>query len=207
MGRCVIVGGAGIDRYDRVLDAFLKDDYYIFCDSGLKHRDRLKVTPNLIVGDFDSYDKPLDTDVEIITLPREKDDTDTVYAVKEALNRGFDDFLLVGCIGGRLDHTLANVAILKMLDMNKAKGVIIDDYSELELLRDEIKRVPDTFSYFSLINIYGNAKGITIKNAQYPLDNAEITTDYQYGVSNEVVKGSEALVSVDDGEILLIKVF
>ena len=206
MSRCVIVGGADINRYDRVKAKLLKDDFYIFCDSGLKHRSSLGVEADLIVGDFDSYDKP-DTKVEIIELPRVKDDTDTVYAVKEALRRGYKDFLIVGCTGGRLDHTLGNVAILKMLDMNGASGVIIDDYSEIELLKDEVKSVPDAFSYFSLINIYGDAKGINIANAKYPLEDAVITTDYQYGISNEVIKGSEAYVSVKEGEMLLIKVY
>ena len=94
-----------------------------------------------------------------------------------------------------------------MLDNNGARGVLVDDYSEMELVKNEIKRVPDSFSYFSLINIHGSAKGISIKNAKYLLDNAEITTDYQYGISNEVVKGSEAMISVNEGALLLVKVY
>ncbi len=206
MSRCVIVGGADINSYDRVKSYFLEDDYFIFCDSGLKHKDNFGVDANLIVGDFDSYDEP-DVGVETIVLPTVKDDTDTVYAVKEGLKRGYKEFLLVGCIGERIDHTLGNVSILQMLDNNGASGIIVDDYSEMELVKNEIKRVPDSFSYFSLINIYGSAKGISIKNAKYPLDNAEITTDYQYGISNEVVKGSEAMISVNEGALLLVKVY
>lgn len=206
MSRCVIVGGADINGYDKVKGYFLEDDYFIFCDCGLKHKDIFGVDANLIVGDFDSYDKP-DVGVETIVLPTVKDDTDTVYAVKEGLKRGYKEFLLVGCIGERIDHTLGNVSILQMLDNNGARGVIVDDYSEMELVKNEIKRVPDSFSYFSLINIYGSAKGISIKNAKYPLDNAEITTDYQYGISNEVVKGSEAMISVNEGALLLVKVY
>ncbi len=206
MSRCVIVGGADINSYDRVKSYFLEDDYFIFCDSGLKHKDNFDVDANLIVGDFDSYDNP-NANVETIVLPTVKDDTDTVYAVKEGLNRGYKEFLLVGCIGERIDHTLGNISILQMLDNNGASGVIVDDYSEMELVKNEIKRVPDSFSYFSLINIYGSAKGISIKNAKYLLDNAEITTDYQYGISNEVVKGSEAMISVNEGALLLVKVY
>ncbi len=206
MARCVIVGGADINSYDRVKSYFLEDDYFIFCDSGLKHKDIFAVDAGLIVGDFDSYNNP-NANVETIVLPTVKDDTDTVYAVKEGLKRGYKEFLLIGCVGQRLDHTLGNVSILQMLDNNGARGVIVDDYSEMELVKNEIKRVPDSFSYFSLINIYGSAKGISIKNAKYPLDNAEITTDYQYGISNEVVKGSEAIISVNEGALLLVKVY
>ena len=205
MSRCVIVGGADINGYDKVKGYFLEDDYFIFCDSGLKHKDIFGVDAGLIVGDFDSYDNP-NANVETIVLPTVKDDTDTVYAVKEGLKRGYKEFLLIGCVGQRLDHTLANVSILQMLDNNGARGLIVDDYSEMELVRKEVARIPSAFSYFSLINIYGTAKGISISGAKYPLANAEIATDYQYGVSNEVV-GDEASVSVEDGALLLIKVF
>ena len=84
MKRCVIVGGADIKNYSYIRSCLRKDDYIVFCDSGLKHLDSLQVTPGLIVGDFDSHDNPL-LDVETIVLPCEKDDTDTVFAVKEAL--------------------------------------------------------------------------------------------------------------------------
>ena len=78
------------------------------------------------MGDFDSHDNPHLT-VETIVLPCEKDDTDTVYAVKEAVKRGFDDFLLIGVVGARLDHTLGNVSILLYLDSLEKRGCIIDD--------------------------------------------------------------------------------
>ena len=113
--RCVIVGGADIERYDRIRAHLRADDFYICCDSGSKHREALGIVPNLIVGDFDPHEDP-HWDIETIALPREKDDTDTVFAVKEALKRGFQDFLLVGVIGGRLDHTLGNTSLLLMLD-------------------------------------------------------------------------------------------
>jgi len=105
MKRCVIVGGADIGSHEYIRDAICEEDYIIFCDSGLKHMDKLSVKPSLIVGDFDSHENP-HLNVETIVLPCEKDDTDTVYAVKEAVQRGFDTFLLIGVIGGRLDHTL-----------------------------------------------------------------------------------------------------
>lgn len=85
--RGVIVGGADIRDYDAMRRRLRPDDYVICCDSGLRHREGLRVTPSLIVGDFDSHERP-DTDVETIVLPREKDDTDTVFAVKEALRDG-----------------------------------------------------------------------------------------------------------------------
>lgn len=205
MKRCVIVGGADIINYDSIKKYLDDGDFYIFCDCGLRHAEGLGVKPSLIVGDFDSHPNP-QSDVETIVLPCEKDDTDTVFAVKEALKRGFDDFLILGAVGQRLDHTLGNVSILKMLfDLGK-RAVIADDYSEMTVVGKEPQYIDDSFPYFSLINIFGETIGITIKNAKYPLDNAEITCDYQYGVSNEVIKGKRAEVSVKNGTLLLIKV-
>jgi thiamine pyrophosphokinase len=205
MGRCVIVGGADINNYDFIREKLLLDDYVVFCDSGLKHLEQLRVKPNLIVGDFDSHDNP-HLDVETIVLPCEKDDTDTVYAVKEAIKRGYANFLLIGVVGARLDHTLGNVSILLYLDSLGKNGCLIDDYSEMEIVSNEPAYIDDSYAYFSLLNISGIAKGITIEDAKYPLNNAEITCEYQYGISNEVLPGRIAKVSVNEGNLLLIKV-
>ena len=204
MKRCVIVGGAGINNYDYIRGRLCADDYIVFCDSGLRHLEPLQVKPSLIVGDFDSHDNPY-LDVETIVLPCEKDDTDTVFAVKEAIKRGFDDFLLIGVVGARLDHTLGNVSILLYLDSIGKKGIIIDDYSEMEIVSNEPAYIEDSYAFFSLLNVSGTAKGITIENAKYLLNNAEIACEYQYGISNEVLPGKTAKVSVLKGKLLLIK--
>lgn len=205
MKRCVIVGGADINNYEYIKNLLRSDDFLIYCDSGLKHMESLSFSPGLIVGDFDSHENPL-LDIETIVLPCEKDDTDTVFAVKEALKRGYDDFLLIGVVGARLDHTLANVSILLMLDNAGKKGTIIDDYSEMEIVSDKTAYINDSYSFFSLINITGTAKSIKIENAKYPLNDGEITSDYQYGVSNEVLPGKTAKVSIGEGKLLLIKI-
>ena len=206
MKRCVIVGGADISNYDRINAQLKSDDFVVFCDSGLKHMEKLSAEPSLIVGDFDSHENP-NLDVETIVLPCEKDDTDTVFAVKEAIKRGYADFHLIGVVGARLDHTLGNVYILEYLHEKGLNGIIIDDYSELCMVGSEGKYINDSFAFFSLINITGRAKGIKIENAKYPLDNGEITPEYQYGVSNEVIKGKTAKVTVSDGKLLLVKVY
>lgn len=208
MRRCVIVGGASIGDYRTVGAMLRQDDYVIYCDCGLRHMDGLGAEPDLIVGDFDSYSNP-EMGTETIVLPCEKDDTDTVFAVKEAIKRGFEDFLLVGVVGERLDHTLGNVSILLMLDSTGKKGTIIDDYSEMQIVSDRCGKpciIDDSYVYFSLINISGTARGVTIRGAKYPLENAEITCEYQYGVSNEVLPGCTAEVSVGEGRLLLVKV-
>ncbi len=203
--RCVIVGGAGIGDYPFIRGLLRRDDYTVYCDSGLKHLSALGAGPDLIVGDFDSHPDP-HLPAETIVLPREKDDTDTVYAVREAVRRGYRSFLLVGVIGQRLDHTLGNVSILLFLDSLGLKGIIADDYSEMEVVSAAPARIEDRYAYFSLLNLTGDAKGITVTGAKYPLRDGEIPCEYQYGISNEVLPGETAEVSLKKGRLLLVKV-
>ena len=203
--RCVIIGGANIENYEPIRSILQDDDFFIFCDSGLSHLDYLGVKPNLIVGDFDSYLNP-HMDVETIVLPCEKDDTDTVFAVKEAAKRGFTEFLLVGVLGKRIDHSLGNISILYHLDALGLRGVIVDDYSHIELVSREPVYVEDRYPFFSLLNLSGSAEGITVENAKYSLENGKISCEYQYGVSNEVLPGKMAKISVRNGKLLLVKV-
>lgn len=205
MERCVIVGGADISGYEYIKSQIRDDDFFIYCDGGLKHMENLDRKPGLIVGDFDSHEDP-HMDIETITLPCEKDDTDTYFAVKEAIKRGYEDFLLIGVVGNRFDHTMGNISILLYLDSHGKKGMIIDDYSVMQIVSDEPVYIDDSYSYFSLLNISGTAKGIDITGAKYPLENGEITPEYQYGISNEVLPGKAAGVSVKEGCLLLVKV-
>ena len=204
--RCVIIGAAPITNYKKIRSFLREDDFVIACDGGLNHIKKLKVTPNLIVGDFDSHKNP-NLPIETIVLPHEKDDTDSVFALKTALSRGFKDFLFIGMIGGRLDHSLGNLYMLVKCRDEGAKALMIDDFSEMQIVGKEEAEITDDYAYFSLLNITGKASGITIKNAKYPLENAEIKPDYQYGVSNEVQKNKQAAVSVKEGCLLLVKVW
>ena len=205
MKRCVIVGGAPIADCESQKEYFKEGDFFIVCDCGLRHCVPLGITPDLIIGDFDSHPLP-EADCEIIVLPREKDDTDTFFAAKEGIRRGFDEFLLIGVIGGRLDHTLGNVSILLYLDSLGKSAIAADDHSVMEIVSDREALIDSKYPYFSLLNVSGIARGIDIKNAKFPLANGEISCDYQYGVSNEPLKGMTASVTVKEGKLLLIKV-
>ncbi len=206
MKRCVIFGGADMADGSRIRDSLLPDDFILCCDSGLRYAERLGLRPSLIVGDFDSYEKP-ETETETIVLPREKDDTDTVYAAREAVRRGFEEFLLIGVTGRRFDHTFGNISLLLWLDSMGKTARILDDYAEMEIVSRTPAEISGDYPYFSLLNISGTARGITVRGAKYPLENAEIRSDYQYGISNEVLPGQKAVVSVREGCLLLVKVF
>ena len=201
--RCVIVGGAEIKNYDLIKKYFSPEDFFIYCDCGLKHEKNLCAKPDLIIGDFDSHDMPEDLS-NVIVLPVIKDDTDTIFAVKEAMKRGFDDFILVGVTGGRQDHNLGNIYALLMLAEKNKNALIVDDYSEIKLIRANEKiKIKRGWKFFSLINISGTARGIYITGAKYNLNGAEITPDFQYGISNEVLDDC-AEVFLTEGSLLLI---
>ena len=201
--RAVVIAGGEIISYERIRSFFKPGDYYVFCDSGLVHKDKLQIEPDLIIGDFDSHEK-VDTEAEIITLPEMKDDTDSLSGIKTALDRGFKDFLLIGMTGRRMDHTLCNLYSLSFIKSHNGRDVIVDDWSEMEVVEEETAYVSDTYAYFSLVAWKGKCEGVNIENALYPLSSAVIEPEYQYGISNEPLKGGSR-VWVEKGSLLLIK--
>ena len=208
--RCVIVAAGEIHNYERAKSFLREDDFFIFCDAGLSHAGGLGVKPDVVVGDFDSCE-PGDLEwwkerCEIIQLPREKDDTDTMFAVKLAVERGYCDFVLLGAMGGRFDHALGNISILLYLNGLGKKAVLIDDYSLMQIAGKEPLLIEDSCSYFSVLTVAGNVSGVNIKNAKYLLENASLTPDFQLGISNEVLPGKVAEVSVESGRVLVVVV-
>ncbi len=204
MDRCVIVGGAPIGDYRRASSLLRPEDFVIYCDGGLSHEGGLGRAPDLVVGDFDSHEKP-ETGAEIIVLPHEKDDTDTFFAAKEALRRGFRDFLLLGVLGGRFDHSLGNLSLLLYLEARGAAALAADDFSDMEIVSSSPREIGPEYPYFSLLAVAGEARGIRVENALYPLEDGVITPEYAYGVSNEPLPGKTARVSVREGKLLLIR--
>ncbi len=202
--RCVIIGGAEIRNYPLIRSYLREDDYIIFCDCGLKHSDFLGVSPSLVIGDFDSHPMP-ENSRNVIKLPVMKDDTDTIFAVKEAIRRGFSDVLMIGVTGGREDMTLGNIYALLLLKKHGVPAMIAGDYSEMSIITaGETVRVSEGWRCFSLLNISGTSSGITIAGAKYPLNDGEITPEYQYGISNETLPGNEAVISLKEGCLLLV---
>ena len=208
MSRCVIVAAGEIRDYGRARSFLHEGDFFVFCDGGLVHADGLCVNPNLIVGDFDSCDTDLLTKweerCETVRLPREKDDTDTMYAVRLAVERGFSDFLILGAMGARFDHALANVSVLLYLDGLGKQTVLADDYSTMQIVGNQPFYIEDSCSYFSVLTVAGDVSGVNIKNAKYPLENASLSADFQLGISNEVLPGKVAEVSVEHGRLLVV---
>ncbi len=144
---------------------------------------------------------------EMIVLPHEKDWTDTVYAAHLIAERGYKKALLIGVSGGRPDHYFANIAILNMLELQGVEAWMADEISRIRILsaeRGTTARIDDSCRYFSLLAYDGPARGVRIRNALYPLEDGIITAAEPYAVSNEVLPGCTAEVSVGEGRVMLV---
>lgn len=203
MKRCVILSAAPVEDYAFLAGEIGAEDYLICADAGMLHAQKISRKPDLSVGDFDSMPYSDFKDIEIIRHPPEKDDTDTLLAVREGLRRGFRDFLLLAATGGRLDHSFANLMTLDYINRNGARGIIRDEKNTVLFLRNScVSLQPKQGCKFSVFPWGGEAKGVTIKNAAYPLENFTLRSDYPLGVSNEFL-AQPAEISVKDGALLL----
>lgn len=182
-----------------------KTDFVICCDAGLRAAERLGITPDLIMGDFDSYEGELPEGIETKRFPVEKDDTDSMLALREGLKRGFKNFLLLFSLGGRLDHTMANIQALAFLEENGACGELLGAEDSVKLLKNGKMEIPYREGWnFSLFAFGQTARGVTLTGMQYPLENADITQSFPIGMGNHLIapKGS---VSVREGALLIMR--
>lgn len=183
------------------------EDIIIAADSGYKNAKALKAEPTVLLGDFDSLDRSEleNSNAEIITVPAEKDFTDTQMAVDEAVKRGATEIIIIGGLCGRLDHTLSNLAILEDMHAKGIRATITDGNNRVRYLKnDSIIILRSDYKYISLIARSEKVKGVEIDGCKYPLKNALLTDKYQYAVSNEIT-GNCAFISVKKGAVLIIE--
>lgn len=187
-----------------------EEDYVIALDGGLLYCAKHDIMPDMIVGDFDSL--PADKQVllqkypkqMIKRLPCEKDDTDTMAAIKLAIEQGFNRFIIYGGLGGRLSHTVANIQTLMYLKERGMQGELVGDGSKLFLIQNETcKLQPEECAYVSVLAYSENAKGVTIKNLKYEVCDITLINRLPLGVSNEFV-GKTAEITVKQGTLLVI---
>ncbi|MEA4824506.1 MAG: thiamine diphosphokinase [Clostridiaceae bacterium] len=178
------------------------DAFVIAADGGYRTLLKLHRCPDLSVGDFDSLG--YEPAGPVVRHPVEKDDTDMLLAVREGLRREFTTFLLYGGVGGRLDHTLANLQTLLFIRRHQAHGFLIGGGITATVITDETIRFrkprPGTLSVFA---IDGNAQGVTLEGLFYPLSDYTVKTSFPIGVSNSFTD-TDACVSVRGGSLLVL---
>ena len=184
-----------------------KDALIVAADSGLNHAAPLGLTPSVVVGDYDSlgHAPNVDAGVEVITVPTEKDVTDTQLAVELALTRGANEVHILGGLGGRLDHTLSNLAILEDLADKKVRATIENGQNRVRLLQNDSTILPRSgYTYLSLLALDPVVKGVDIEGVKYPLKGAKIQRSFGFAVSNEIT-GNCCFVSVRKGKMLVVE--
>ena len=198
---CLIISGAP-ECYFPV--SFTKADFVIACDAGYIHAQRADIVPDMIIGDFDSYLGDLPGGVEIIRTKPEKDDTDTMMALKLAIRRGYRRIMLVGALGGRVDHMLANISLIAFAATKGADLQIVDGHHQIFAVRDGKRRVPrSSWRNLSVFAFDTECTGVTLRGVKYPLEGAVLTNTFALGVSNEFTEDI-AEISVESGILIVV---
>ena len=176
-------------------------DFVIAADGGFAHLNG--VHADLVVGDFDSLGFVPEGET-IVQHPAEKDDTDTMLAARLGLERGYRRFLLYGGVGGRLDHTLANIQTLAFLIANGARAALIGEGETITLIQNETLRFRAGLSGIISVFSYGAvACGVYERGLAYALTDATLTDDNPLGVSNAFT-GKPAELSVREGRLVVL---
>lgn len=201
---CVILSAGKITDYDLMRNYIQDGDYIIAADGGYRHLKPLRVKCDYFIGDFDSYSGTPDCPSE--KYPSEKDDTDTMLAIKHGLLKGLDCFVILGGLGGRLDHTVANLSALEYLKAHGAGGVLADEHSVVRLVGtgDSIHPMMSG-SYFSIFPFGCDSAVVSISGVKYPLSRHRLHSDFPLGVSNRVTNGDEFSMRIHEGKILVVE--
>ena len=192
-------------------------DFVIAVDGGLKYLTECGIEPDFLLGDFDSLGEEY---VETVAkyrgmgedhfrqLPVVKDDTDTLAAAKLGISRGYKEFLIYGAMGGRLDHTMANIQTMIWILRNGGRASMLDGDTRVTVIGPGVFEIPEDFegtvSLFSLDRCLSN---VTIRGMKYEVKNAAVPNDYPVGCSNETLPngGSKgAYYSIGEGTGLLV---
>lgn len=194
---CSIICGAPCGLRKDLISGFI-----IAADSGLDHCAAAGIIPNLAVGDFDSAKTEVPSGVERVTVPSEKDDTDTHLAAQIALERGFTELRIFCALGGRISHSIANIQLLRELKKKHVRAALFGERSTVFLIREESVELPKFNGYLSLFAL-DEAATVSESGVKYPLDHHKLTNDFPLGVSNEITE-KNAVVTSHSGLCLIV---
>ena len=197
--RSIIICGGNVDSY--ILDYIRDGDYIICADSGYDHARKFGISPDIVIGDMDSVKSDY-TSENTVLFPPKKDFTDSELALKFAMDKGFDEILMFGMIGTRMDHSFANLSLL--LNCKGFDAKIIDKNNIIQMVFDEITlngKIGDTIS---ILPFSEDAIGVTTSGLLYTLNNATIKIGTSLGVSNQMTD-NVCTIKVKEGKVLVIR--
>ena len=203
MKKCVIITSYIEGNLVELIGDF-DPDFILCADGGYDYASASGIVPNMLIGDLDSITLPNDPAIETLIFPSEKDDTDTGICLQTALNQGYRDILIIGGLGGRLDHTMSNIQLITgkchladritIRDRSNSCTVITDGSVTLPRIKDQ---------YVSIFSMSEKSTGVTTSGLKYPLDDATMVYGSTLGTSNEIID-AQATISVKEGRLLII---
>ena len=198
---CYIIGAGDIYKYKL---SHKEGDFVIAVDGGYDHLQQQKIAPNFTIGDFDSVKCPL-PETDIKRLPRDKDDSDTLAALKYGISLGYRTFYIYGGAGGdRFDHTFANIQCLAYLSQRGCRGLLFTKNEIITAItNDSVSYNEKCQGMISIFAYSPEAKGITVKGLKYTLTEESLSCDFPKGLSNEFI-GTDSAISVKDGTLIII---
>lgn len=216
MSETLIISGGSLD-IDFACN-YLKNhsfEHIIAVDGGLESAMKMNLVPGYIVGDFDTVSKDIldsyrtNPNILFRQFNPEKDFTDTHSAINLAIELGTLSITILGGIGTRMDHSLANIQLLQMPLEQGIDAVIINSHNRIRLLgvkRKEIELKKSEYKYVSIIPMSECITGLTLTGMKYPLRNYEMYIEeaISLGVSNEIIE-EPAVVKLKSGKIVLIE--
>lgn len=205
---CYIIGAG--DTCEKDFEYLInagKQDMIIAADGGYTALSERHIVPDLVVGDFDScaiLPENIPASIPVRRLIPEKDFTDVHTCVDEGISKGFQHFVLLGCTGGRMEHTLANIQLMSGL---ATKGYSVRMYGTEQIYdvicNNRLTLPARTEGYVSVFSLSDTAACVTIQGLKYPLDGTTLTNTFALGVSNEFV-GTKGLIEVKTGCLLIL---
>ena len=205
----VVVSSGSIIDYSYYDKLFHEAGFIVCADGGAAHLKKMGIVPDVLVGDFDSIDAGhlqyyREKEVEIFKYPEEKNMTDTELAVNVAIDRGYRDIVIIGGTGGRLDHTLSNILLLKKMLDRGVTGKVVNEHNEIFLTAGSAEVMAKEEYNLTLLPVTERVEGITTKGLYYPLMGETIEMGSSRGVSNKFVAG-KAQISITSGILAVIK--
>ncbi len=197
--RIVIISGGDFSYSEKIT----ADDYVICADSGYDSAKENGIHVNLLMGDMDSVKNNISTEKEAILFPERKDFTDTELALRHAIDMHPDEIVLLGCMGSRADHTIANIFLLRLLHQSNISGHIEDKNNKIYFYKDKFTLENCKGKTVSLIPLTQSIEGITTKGLDYPMNNETMYFGQSKGISNVVID-NQAQYTSQKGEGIII---
>lgn len=207
--RAVIFSNGEIPSLEKAAPLVKADDFIVSADGGMHFINALDLRPHLLIGDMDSISplllQAMQTDsTEVMKFPMDKDETDLELAIDLVKKRGFDECLIIGALGGRMDQTLANIYLMASFRTENFNIYLDDGCERLDVILSQLEIKGSPNNTISLIPLFNRVEGITTKGLRYPLLDEPLSPEKTRGISNVLVE-HEAKINIRSGKLLCIQ--